>query len=217
MFNDYNNDNSNKEKPPYEAPPSAGQGSYGQQPPQQNGQYSQQPPQQNGQYGQNYYRGQQSQYPSSQYGQSGQPQYPPAQYSQPYNNQYGQQYNNQYGQPYQQPYNQQYYRQPYVQPTPIVPVPGKGLAAASMVCGIISLLICWSWITAIIGLGLGIAACAMGGAAKKKGYIGGMATAGIVTGILGIVFSAIIFLVCSACLAAVNEASREYSNYGNIV
>lgn len=86
---------------------------------------------------------------------------------------------------YEQP-QQQNYQQPYNQPNNVynnyqqpAPVPGKGLAIAGMVLGIISFF-CIPLITGILGI-------VFGGVAKSKGYRGGMATAGIVCGILGLV------------------------------
>lgn len=82
----------------------------------------------------------------------------------------------------QSQYNQYTYNQPYQntytnnQPQP---KPGTGLAIASMVCGIISFF-CFAYIMGILGI-------VFGAVAKSKGCKSGMATAGIVCGILGIV------------------------------
>lgn len=84
-----------------------------------------------------------------------------------------------YSQPtYQQPvYNQQnYVQQNYSQ---IPAEEGKGFAIAGMVCGIISLF-CFGFILGILGV-------VFGSIAKSKGYKGGMATAGVVCGAIGIV------------------------------
>lgn len=97
---------------------------------------------------------------------------------------------------------------PYQQPMyPGVPakVPGKGLAIAGMVCGIVgvcfgvfSLGIAW-----IYGVILGILGVVFGAVAKNKGYRGTMATAGIV---LGIVSVALCIILYAACVTAVNSA-----------
>lgn len=58
-------------------------------------------------------------------------------------------------------------------------MPGKGFAIASMVLGIVSFF-CFAVITGVLGI-------IFGGVAKSKGYRGGMATAGIVCGIIGVV------------------------------
>ena len=61
-----------------------------------------------------------------------------------------------------------------------VPVaqPGKGLAIAAMILGIISFF-CAPIVTGVLGI-------IFGGVAKYKGYRGGMATAGIVCGVIGV-------------------------------
>ena len=75
-----------------------------------------------------------------------------------------------------------------------VKAPGKGLAVASMVCGIVSFF--------IFGLVLGILAVIFGGVAKSKGYRGGMATAGIVLGVIGLALYFIVLAVCSSMYSA---------------
>lgn len=95
-------------------------------------------------------------------------------------------------------------QQPQYQP-PYPPVqPGKNLATASLIMGIASLVFWWMSWGAIIGIGLGIAAAICGSKAKKQGFVGGMATAGMVTGIIGAVLGVIGFVVCTiiVCVAA---------------
>ncbi|MBR3592047.1 MAG: DUF4190 domain-containing protein [Clostridia bacterium] len=80
---------------------------------------------------------------------------------------------------YQQPtYQQQPYNNVYNQYQQPAKVPGKGFAITAMVLGIISLC-CVHVIVGILGI-------IFGGVAKSKGYRGGMATAGIVCGIIGV-------------------------------
>jgi hypothetical protein len=99
-------------------------------------------------------------------------------------------------------YNNQQPQQPQYQP-PMPPVqPGKNLAVASLIMGICSLVFWWMSYGAIIGIGLGIAAAICGTKAKKQGFIGGMATAGVVTGIIGAVLCAIGFIVCTVIICA---------------
>ncbi len=94
-----------------------------------------------------------------------------------------------YEQPPQQPNYQQPYNQPYNGYTPYQQpvVPGKGFAITAMILGIISFL-CFPYITGILGI-------IFGGVAKSKGYRGGMATAGIVCGIIGVVLQFLITVV----------------------
>ena len=67
-------------------------------------------------------------------------------------------------------------------------VPGKGLAIASLVLGIVSLL-CFPVVT-------GVLAAIFGGVAKSKGNTSGMATAGIVLGIIGVASWIIMVIAC---------------------
>lgn len=67
---------------------------------------------------------------------------------------------------------------------PVQNDPGRGLAIASLVCGIISFFCC--------GVPCGIAAVICGFLARNKGSTSGMATAGIVCGIAG----AVLAIVC---------------------
>ena len=80
---------------------------------------------------------------------------------------------------YQQPYNQQQYNgyNPYAPQQ--YKAPGKGFAIAAMVLGIVSFF-CTPIVTGVLGIIFGCVA-------KSKGYRGGMATAGIVCGILGLI------------------------------
>lgn len=101
---------------------------------------------------------------------------------------------NQYGQPqYQQPqyaqpqYGQPQYAQPeYMPPQPQQPAgqPGKGFAIAALVLGIVSFL-CFPYITGALGI-------IFGSVAKNKGFMGGMATAGIICGVIGIALQLIL-------------------------
>jgi hypothetical protein len=89
------------------------------------------------------------------------------------------------------------YRSPVAAPAPaasqLAPgqVPSQGLAIASMICGIVALVICCAWYLACV---LGLVAVVLGFVAlgKIKGdpvrYRGkGMAITGIITGILGLI------------------------------
>lgn len=133
------------------------------------------------------------------------------------NNQYNQQ-NNQYNQPQynQQQYNQQQYNQPnnynnynnyapnqYQQPQDN----SRGLAIASLVLGIVSLFCCGS-VCSIVGIVLGILS------RSKKSTDNGMATAGIVLSIIGLVLWAIVIvyelIVYGTVGYTVNHYSRIY-------
>ena len=79
----------------------------------------------------------------------------------------------------QQSQAQPVYQQP-VQPVYPVAVaqPGKGMAVASLILGIISFFL-FPVVTGTLGI-------ILGGVAKSKGYRGGMATAGLVCGAIGL-------------------------------
>jgi len=143
---------------------------YGQTPPSQS--YQQAPQQSYGQTQSPYAPPQgYGQAPPSGYGQPPSPYAPPPpgyQQTPPYG----------YGQPYQPNYYNAHGH------------PGSGAATASLVCGIISLF--------FAGLILGIIAITQGRKAKRFGYMGGRATAGIVMGIIGIIGWVIIVILVSA-------------------
>lgn len=115
-----------------------------------------------------------------------QPQYQQPQYQQP---QYQQP---QYQQPqYQQPQYQQPYQQPYKQS-----VPGKGFGIASMVCGIVSLVLFCIWYLsipcAIVAASLGVVGY---NKSKNAGFKNGMATAGVVTSVIALALTLIFWLL----------------------
>jgi len=78
--------------------------------------------------------------------------------------------------------------------TPMTPAaqPGKGLAIAGLVCGIVSFF--------CFGIVLSILAIIFGGVAKSKGFRGGMATAAIVLGVIALVLTVILLFVMDNAL-----------------
>lgn len=87
------------------------------------------------------------------------------------------------------------------------PVPGKGAATASLVCGIVAIVLWFFGITSLISFILGIIGIILANNAKKVGFEGGIQTAGFVLSILGTVFGAIIFVSCIACAGAIGTLS----------
>lgn len=142
---------------------------------------------------------------------------PNGQYQQNVNQGYPNQTTYQNQQPYQNPnqYPQQY--QPPMQYgppqyTPPLPRPGNGLATASLICSIFSLITSYMGPVAIVGAVLGIVAIITAACAKKKGFVGGMATAGLVMGIIGTVLSLMVFISCVSCMnAACSSIADEWS------
>lgn len=108
--------------------------------------------------------------------------------------------NNQQQAPQQPQYQAPQYNQPPMYPQGPVEQPGKNLAIGALVCGIASLVVPYvGLIAAIVGLVLSINA-------KKRGFVGGINTAGLVLSIIGLVcgFIMIVFTACSACLFVSN-------------
>ena len=113
---------------------------------------------------------------------------------------------------YQQPQYQQapQYQQPYQQP---VNQPGKGLAIASLVCGIASCVFFWFGVSAFISLLAGIAGIILAVNAKKQGFVGGMLTAGLVLSIIGTVVGGIVFVACAVVLGSLGCAASSLPLY----
>ena len=90
-------------------------------------------------------------------------------------------------------------------------------AVGSMVCGIISIVVCW---LPFVGLILGIIALVLSGKARRAAadepgrYATGMATAGLVCGIIGTVLGGLylIYWVVAVVFikAAIDEGIKEY-------
>ena len=85
----------------------------------------------------------------------------------------------------------------------------NGLAVASLVLGIVSIVFCF--IIQWLGLIIGIVGIVLGVMAKKKNPTG-MATAGLVLSIIGTVLCALVFIACVACLNAIGTAGGVASS-----
>ena len=112
---------------------------------------------------------------------------------------------------FQQPMNPQPPQPPFQPPSS----PGKGMAIASMVLGIVSLAIPFvGTFTAIVGLVLG--ALAMKNL-KAVGAPTGMAVAGIVCSIIALAISVICIFTCYVPMwCAANEFANELNNLSNL-
>ena len=82
-------------------------------------------------------------------------------------------------------------------------VPGKGAATASMVLGIIAVVLWFFGYGALVSVILGIIGLVLAGNAKKAGYNGGMRTAGFVLSLIGLIGGAVFFVACAACAGAI--------------
>lgn len=97
----------------------------------------------------------------------------------------------------------------FQQPGPPVQQPGQQQATVALVLSIISLLTFWASWGALIGVGTGIAAIILASNAKKKGFVGGMATAALVMGIIGTLLSSVFFIACTVCVCIAMAASPD--------
>lgn len=86
---------------------------------------------------------------------------------------------------------------------------GKNLGIASLVCGILSLVLMFFGYGALVGLILGVVAIILAINAKKKGYAEGMQKAGLVLGIIGTVLCGITFVACAICAGAIAAAGAS--------
>lgn len=96
-------------------------------------------------------------------------------------------------------------------------IPGKGAATASMVLGIISVVLWFFGYSALVSVVLGIVGLILAGNAKKAGFVGGMQTAGFVLSLIGLIGGAIFFVACVACAGAIgavggSDALRDLFN-----
>ena len=89
-------------------------------------------------------------------------------------------------------------------------VPGKGAAVASLVLGIIAVVLWFFGYTSIVSVILGIVGLVCAGNAKKAGFMGGLRTAGFVLSLIGLIGGAIFFVACVACVGAIGAAGMLY-------
>ena len=89
-------------------------------------------------------------------------------------------------------------------------VPGKGAAVASLVLGIIGVVLWFFGYTSIVSVILGIVGLVCAGNAKKAGFMGGLRTAGFVLSLIGLIGGGIAFVACVACAGAIGAAGMLY-------
>lgn len=86
----------------------------------------------------------------------------------------------------------------------------KTKAIISLVCGIVSIVLPWFGWGCVLSLAAGIVALILAVKTRKLNDENkGMATAGLITGIIGIVLSGIMLVcvVCAVCVVASSEAA----------
>ena len=89
-------------------------------------------------------------------------------------------------------------------------VPGKGAAVASLVLGIIAVVLWFFGYTSIVSVILGIVGLVCAGNAKKAGFMAGLRTAGFVLSLIGLIGGGIAFVACVACAGAIGAAGMLY-------
>lgn len=89
----------------------------------------------------------------------------------------------------------------------------KTYSVLSLIMGILSLVFCCC---SIVGIIPGIVGIILANKAKKNGETSGMATAGLVCSIIGIVFGAIVTIFYAIYFAAVMQVINEWNRTGMI-
>ncbi len=84
--------------------------------------------------------------------------------------------------------------------------PGKGAAVASLVLGIISVVLWFFGYSAVVSVILGIIGLVLASNSKKAGYNGGLRTAGFVLSLIGLIGGALFFIACVACVGTLGAA-----------
>lgn len=99
---------------------------------------------------------------------------------------------------------------------------GKGQAIAGLILGIVAIVFAFGPVSAwlcVIGLPVAIVGLVLsvvgGKKLKANGQPKGVATAGLVIGIIAVVFAAISFFTCGLCVICVTAAENEIENAAN--
>ena len=79
-------------------------------------------------------------------------------------------------------------------------IPGKNKAIASLVLGIISVVLWFFGYSSILSVVLGIIGVVMDSKSKEEGYDENIRTAGFILSVIGIIGGAIFFVACVACV-----------------
>lgn len=79
-------------------------------------------------------------------------------------------------------------------------IPGKNKAIASLVLGIISVVLWFFGYSSILSVVLGIIGVVMASKSKEEGYDENIRTAGFILSVIGIIGGAIFFVACVACV-----------------
>lgn len=85
-------------------------------------------------------------------------------------------------------------------------IPGKNKAIASMVLGIVSVVLWFFGYSSIVSVILGVIGVVLASKSKEEGYDDSIRTAGFILSIIGVIGGAVFFVACVACVACVNMA-----------
>lgn len=94
--------------------------------------------------------------------------------------------------------------------------PSKGKATASLVLGIIALVVAWFGYGAIIAIVLSIVGIILGVGARKEltpEQGRGMATAGMICSIIALALSTIVFISCVICVSAFTSTYGAWNSW----
>ena len=85
------------------------------------------------------------------------------------------------------------------------------MAIASLVLGILSLILMWIPGINIAAMVLGIAGAVLGALSLKQPTSGGLAMGGMIMSIIGLVLSLVIFFACGGCyVCAIADLATKY-------
>ena len=85
-------------------------------------------------------------------------------------------------------------------------IPGKNKAIASLVLGIISVVLWFFGYSSILSIILGIIGLVLSSKANEEGYDDNLAIAGFVLSLIGIIGGAFFFVACVACVGLLGIA-----------
>ena len=86
---------------------------------------------------------------------------------------------------------------------------GKGKATASMVLGIISLVLLVTGYGAAVSVLLSVIGMALAGSSKRDGYTGSIRTTGVIMNMFGLIVGIVVFVACIACVGLLGVGMME--------
>lgn len=85
-------------------------------------------------------------------------------------------------------------------------IPGKNKAIASLVLGIVAVVLWFFGYSSIISVIAGIVGLVMASKSKQEGFDEGIRTAGFVLSLIGLIGGAVFFVACVACVGILGIA-----------